>query len=233
VPRLQVQLLGSFSVRCEGEELSLCASAQRVVAFLALERRPLRREFVAGSLWPDSSDARASAALRTALWRAGGGDVGLVTLGGRTIGLDPGAEVDTDAFATLAKGVLRDPGACAIALAERLADPAELLPDWYEEWVVVEREWLRQLRTQALEALADALIARRDYRGAVRCGLAAVATDALRESAHRVVIRAHLAEGNHGDALRQYRLCADLVRRGLGIDPSPATASLVALHRAC
>jgi DNA-binding SARP family transcriptional activator len=55
-----------------------------------------------------------------------------------------------------------------------------------------------------------------------------VSGEPLRESAHRAVIEVHLAEGNPGEALRQYDLYRRLLRVELGLSPSQAIRSLVA-----
>ena len=54
----------------------------------------------------------------------------------------------------------------------------------------------------------------------------------LRESAHRALIRVHLAEGNAGEALRQYDLYAGMLWRQLGLGPSPLIEELVRPLRA-
>src|SRR5262249_3418614 len=94
---------------------------------------------------------------------------------------------------------------------------AELLPDWYDDWVLLERERLRELRLHALEALALRLAALGRFAEAVEAGLAAVRSEPLRESAHRVLIRLHLAEGNRHRALCQYREYTRLMRLDLNL----------------
>ena len=81
---------------------------------------------------------------------------------------------------------------------------ADLLPSWYDDWVIVERERLRQIRVHALEELSRRLAAGHRYGDAIDAALAAIAADPLRESAHRRLIEAHLAEGNVSEAIRQY-----------------------------
>ncbi|HEV3464041.1 MAG TPA: bacterial transcriptional activator domain-containing protein, partial [Actinomycetota bacterium] len=105
---------------------------------------------------------------------------------------------------------------------------SDLLPDWYEDWVLLERERVRQLRLHALEALCQRLTGAGRYGQAVQAGLAAVAGEPLRESAHRTLIQAHLAEGNPGEALRQYRLYTRLLADELAIEPSAAIRAMVA-----
>jgi DNA-binding SARP family transcriptional activator len=110
-------------------------------------------------------------------------------------------------------------------------DPApflvDLLPDWYDDWVILERERYRQLRLHALEALSRLLADRDRYAEAIDVGLAAVACEPLRESAHRVLIRTHLAEGNVAEAARQYRSYRRMLQEELGVEPSEELGRLV------
>src|SRR4029450_13229953 len=78
----------------------------------------------------------------------------------------------------------------------------ELLPGWYEDWVLFERERLRQLQMHALEAIAGRLTAERGFAGGIGGGRAAVRLEPLRESATRALIAAHLAENNVVEAVR-------------------------------
>jgi DNA-binding SARP family transcriptional activator len=94
----------------------------------------------------------------------------------------------------------------------------------------VERERYRHLRLHALERLCERLTDAGRFERAVEVGQLAVAGDALRETAHRVLIRAHVAEGNRGAALRQYRTYVRLLREELDAEPSPSITGLV--HRA-
>ncbi len=107
----------------------------------------------------------------------------------------------------------------------------ELLPEWYDDWVLLERERLRQIRLHSLEALCTRLSTLGRHGLAIEAGLAAVRAEPLRESAHRVVIRAHLAEGNASEALRQFAELVNVLSENLGIAPSAATADLVAALR--
>ena len=98
---------------------------------------------------------------------------------------------------------------------------------WYDEWLLLERERLRQMRLHALEALAEQLVIAGDLPAAVHAALAAVAIDPLRESAHRALIRAHLAEGNRVEALRQLARLRHLLREELGVEPSSRAVDLL------
>ena len=65
----QLLLLGGFELRWAGGPVRVQRSGQRLLALLALQRRPLERLYVAGTLWLDASEERAGASLRSALWR--------------------------------------------------------------------------------------------------------------------------------------------------------------------
>ena len=108
-----------------------------------------------------------------------------------------------------------------------LAGAGELLPEWDEEWLAPEREQFRQIRLHALELVAERLADEGRFARAVEVSLAVVADDPLRESARRVLIRVHAAEGNLHDAVEQYRAYRDVMRAELGLDPSPQMEGLV------
>ena len=102
------------------------------------------------------------------------------------------------------------------------------MPDWYDDWLLIERERFRQLRLHALEALCSYLADRGLFAAAAQAGLSAVAGEPLRESAHRALITAHLLEGNFSEAMRQYRIYSQILQTQLGLEPSEAIRQLVA-----
>ena len=224
---IEVQLLHGFEVRRDGDVVSLPLSAKRLVAFLALHERPLHRIQVAGSLWPESNEEHANASLRSTLWRLGRQDCPLIDANGSLVSLADGVEVDLLDARERARTVLRHESATAEDI-DGLCLAGELLPDWYDDWVLVERERFRQLRLHALDALCEALTAAGRYAAAVEAGHAAVAAEPLRESAHRLLISAYLAEGNRSEAIRQYCFFRDLLEAELGLAPSPQIEALVA-----
>jgi len=104
----------------------------------------------------------------------------------------------------------------------------ELLPSWNEEWLVPDQQRWDQLRLHALERLAERFATVGRYMEALEAGLAAVSIEPYRESAHRALIKAFIAEGNSASALAQYHRYQRLVVRELGCRP---TAQLQALVR--
>lgn len=69
--RPQLSVLGGFELTAGDEPLTLCASGEKLLAFLAVHGRfrPVRRTALAERLWSDTDPARASASLRSVLWR--------------------------------------------------------------------------------------------------------------------------------------------------------------------
>jgi DNA-binding SARP family transcriptional activator len=218
---LSLRLLKGFEVMRDGESVPLTLSSQRVVAFLALQERAVPRSYVAGTLWVDSSEAHSSANLRSCLWRIGCVTRDLVEVGKRELQLAPNVVVDVREVARFAHAQLSEaePRDAASLHDHSLLD--DLLPGWYEDWVLLERERLRQLCLHALERLCARLTAQGQYAEAIEAGLAAVRSEPIRESAHRVLIAAHLAEGNRAEARRQYRAYERVLRQELGLAPSP------------
>jgi DNA-binding SARP family transcriptional activator len=96
----------------------------------------------------------------------------------------------------------------------------ELLPGWYDDWVMVEAEDWRQLRLHALETLAGRLVDEERFGDAAASALAAVRAEPLRETARGALIRVHLAEGNQSEAIREYDRYRDLLLTELGLEPT-------------
>jgi DNA-binding SARP family transcriptional activator len=223
----RLTLLEAFELSCDGTVVELPAPAQRLLAYLAIEDRPLHRGYLAGALWLNSSDHRAAGSLRSALWRIRRSGCDAVEETNHQLRLSRAVVVDVhEAYSWASRA--QDPAQPirAADVAEASA-PAELLRDWYEDWVVLERERFRQVRAHALEVLCVRLAAEGRFPEAIEVALAAVHNEPLRESAHRAVIGVHLAEGNRAEALRQYAYYRRLVTDELGIEPSARMETLV------
>lgn len=222
---IRLGLLGTFEATVDGEVVALPMSAQRVLAFLALHGRSLLRSFVAGSLWLESTDDKAAGSLRSSLWRVNR-DARFVEANGEQLRLHAGVAVDLDDATEQAQRLL-DPSTSDCPSLNRFLMHDDLLPDWYDDWVAIERERYRQLRVHALEQLCERLLAAERFGEASEAGHAAVRIEPLRESAHRLVVRVHLAEGNESEALRHYNRFRDLLAGELALAPSAKMTALV------
>jgi DNA-binding SARP family transcriptional activator len=224
---LVLRMLPAFAVREAENDLPLSRAAQRLVVFLALRDRPVRRAEAAHALWGEVSGEQSAASLRTTLWRVGQVHRGLVGVTPEWLSLAGAVAVDVRAAFDLARSLTTTgelPPDCAPITALLASD---LLPDWGEDWLFVFRERWRQLRLHTLERLAERLAAEGRFAEAVDAALTAVEGEPLRESAHRSLIRVHLLEGNHGEAVRVYRALVELLRTELGVAPSPGARALL------
>lgn len=226
-PRLRLSLLPSFELLSEDGVVDLPLGPQRVVALLALQPGAVSRSHVAGTLWPDSSEERANASLRSALWRLRRPGPTVVESTATHLRLAPSVAVDVEETTALVRRLVETSGRGPLDLADAELS-CDLLTDWYDDWLEVDRERFRQLRLHALELLCERLAEARRFSAAVQAGLTAVAAEPLRESAHRALVKAHLAEGNVGEAIRQYQSYRTLLANELGLQPSPLFEALVA-----
>ena len=226
--RPQLTLLGGFGLQLGGIPTPMSRGAQRLIALLALHDTVLSRDYVAGVLWGDSTEARASGSLRSALWKLRAVWPEIVWNRGGRLGLSPRVHVDLRHATALARSAVT--GSFAEETIGLLLEPwfgRELLPGWYDDWVLIERERHRQLSLHALESLCDHLTEAGRYGAAVLAALAAVDLEPLRESAHRALVRVHLAEGNIPEATRWYRRYEEIAARDLGVEPSSMMRSLL------
>lgn len=227
VLRAKVTMLRAFEITINGSSLIVPQGAQRLVAFLALRGRPQLRTTVATSLWMDTTEDRAAANLRTALWKLADRRDLLIQSLGSYLTLAQGVEVDFSRLLTRVKTLIDGDGEINDFDANTGDLAGDLLPDWDEDWLLFERERLRQLRIHALEALSRRLCTAGRYAAAVDAGLSAVTAEPLRESAQRVLIEVHLAEGNVSEARRQFELYRSVLWDNLALLPSAALCSLV------
>lgn len=230
VPVARITLLDGFSVcLAAGPHVvggALPHGVQRLVVRLCFGGRHTRTE-LAAQLWPDAPEDRAHGSLRSALWKLHKLAPGLIEVSGDALALSPGVQVDVRELSEW---------------AHRAADPryapdeldlpdtwfrGDLLPGWYDDWLLLEREWLRQLRMHALELLAARLVDAGRHSRALQLAYAVVRCEPLRESAHRTVVRVHLAEGNVVEALRAYDTFRSLLRDELGVAPTDQMTRLV------
>jgi DNA-binding SARP family transcriptional activator len=219
-----LSLIGGFSLSCRGEDLRLPGRVQRLVAFLALQERPVPRRRVAFALWPDATEVHAHGSLRASLFRLRSGCPEGVLRDGDE--LDLGSDVNVDVHRALVLAAHAGAADGDGEELEALLHGGELLPDWYDDWVLIERERFHELRGHALESLSEAHLRAGAVARARKAALAAVHADPLRESSRRALIRAHLADGNHADAVSHYREFADLLGQS-GLAPSPQLRELV------
>jgi len=190
----------------------------------------MTRSLVAGTLWPESSDERAGASLRSALSRIDGPAREALKVTAADVSLSEGVAVDVHRSRSLARRLTESAGAPAdadIAGSAVSALSNELLPGWYDDWAVIAAEDWRQLRMHALEAVAARLTDAGRLAEAAAAALAAVRAEPLRETARAALIRVHMAEGNQSEALGEFERYRVLLRAEIGVEPTSRLSRLL------
>ena len=223
---LHVELLQHFQVTSDGVSLVLGRSGERLVAYLALEDRSLARDHIAGTLWPDTSQTRAAANLRRALSVARRHAPGLMRSCAHRLSLASGVSVDVRVQRRLIEDITSG-GRSTVTVDELRLLRGDLLPDWDEPWLVASRQELRQLRLISLETVAAAHLGEGRPASALAVALRVACEEPLRESAHRLVVEAHLAQGNWAEATRHYLSYRALLWAELGLRPGSGMEALM------
>lgn len=223
-----LHLFGGPYVTVDGCRREIPEGSKRLLVLVALRRRRVERRNAAGLLWPVGSDERAAGNLRSALWRLRGAGIDLLVVDRCSLRLRDDVEVDLEATSEWASRLTAGTaGPDDLALPPSWADALDLLPGWYDDWALVERERLRQRVLHGLEALCHRLVKVGRFGEAIEVGMAAVAVEPLRETAQRALLLAHLAEGNMVEGTRCLRSYRELLRRELGVEPTPDLATLL------
>lgn len=223
---MRLCLFGALRLSRGEHEVLIPPSAQRLIALVAL-RTVARRVEAAGILWPDIPEARANARLRTTLWRLRRSGLDVLSVPNGQLLVNDDVEVDYRDWMAVALQIIDHPGSVREVDLSSLRLHGELLPGWYDDWILLERERVRQLQLHVQEAAAEQLLQRGLHAAALEFALGALRMEQSRESAHRLVIRVHLAEGNVGEAWRQFTRCEYILGNELGIRPSGQLRALL------
>ena len=234
-PAFEVRLFGPFEAKVNGEVLPRLRSrkGQWLLALLALRGgRPVERAWLAGTLWPETTEENALVSLRqtlTDLRRALGREsVRITSPTTRTLAFDAaGAFVDVLAFDAALR--LGDPASLerAVALQER-----PLLEDCLEEWALSERESRSQGCLSALQSLASAAISQEQFAVAVMHLRRIIAADPYHEVAQRDLMTALARSGDWGTMLLAYRDLRLRLQQELRAEPAAETRALYQKLRA-
>ncbi|MGJ3245536.1 MAG: BTAD domain-containing putative transcriptional regulator [Elainellaceae cyanobacterium] len=234
---LRIQVLGELFITYGDRPLAgiTTARSQALLAYLLLHRHtPQPRQRIAFDLWRDSVDAQARSNLRKELsyLRRDLPDANSFLLAEtKTLQWSPTAPFMLDVLdfenAVNAAEQTTDLNQ-ARSLLERAVQlyQGDLLPSCEDEWIVPERERLRQMRGRTVEQLIDVLKTQQDYRTAIGYAQQLLRIDSLNESTYASLMQLHSLSGDRASALQVYYQCMATLRDELGIDPSSTTRDL-------
>ncbi len=247
---LSFRLLGLFQVTRSGRPLDLSATrSQKAVSLLKFlvghRGRAVVREQILEAVWPEADPTSAErsfevtlSTLRRLLDPADGPHVILRRGRGYLLNPEIPFEVDVDRFTFhLERGNWwwtqgqREPAEAEWRTAEAIYGGDLLAEDPYEDWAIAERERLREEYLDLHLRLGElALSMGRPHEAVLRANRV-LAEDPIRESAYRILMRAHAKMGDRAVALRDYRRCAAVLRQELGEEPMSETQELAARIR--
>jgi predicted ATPase/DNA-binding SARP family transcriptional activator len=234
---LEIHLLGEFRLVYVGTPVNQLTAPrlQALLANLVLHRdAPQPRQRLAFGLWPESSEAQARTNLRQlvhALRQTLPDADHFVHVTAHTLQwrADAPCRLDVADFEVAldrAQAAERQENAHALRVALEQACAiyqGDLLPSCYDDWILPEREQLRQAYANALERLVAFLESQDQPRAALKYARHLVRHDPLREEAYRGLMRLHAACGDRAGVRRVYQTCAAVLERELGVESSAAT----------
>lgn len=233
---LQVQILGSFHLVDENGSVMIDSTIQQSFLTLLLLHRdaPQSRQSIAFSLWPDSSETQALANLRTLLvrlrrvWPKADHFIEITE---RTLQWKSNYDytLDVEEFESAANNTQYSVGDIDLQAAridlERAAHlyRGDLLPACYDDWVMLERERLRQLFIGAIRKLIEILEKQHELGSAIGHINYLLKLDPLDESTYQLSMRLHALRGDRAGVVRIFEICTAVLSRELNVEPSPAT----------
>jgi DNA-binding SARP family transcriptional activator len=202
-----------------------------LLGFLAAQRcQTVSRERLADLLWPFKKSEVARHSLRNCLLQlrrtfgpSGAGYIASDQVYCRIAG----AVVDLHRFERLSRSQQRSELQAAADLyrGNFLAD-LDVNSEPFQEWLAREREHTFAVACDVLHKLTAAQDAAGNHDAAIQTGRRLVALDPLCELGQRALIRAYARAGRCSEALRQYKSCAQILERELGVAPDRETQRL-------
>lgn len=256
---LRARFLGGMAYDLDGRplDISLSRKGEALCCYLLCNLgKTFSRDYLAELFWADSSPEAAKYNLRYALWllRRALGEGSTAVASSETFILSTRSyirfnekspvEVDSLQFEKRAKAALAALSDKGVPQRDRVEEVESVVcmyrgdflkgfnvkssPD-FEDWILVEKERLQAVYLRALEYLISALIALREYGKAIHYSNRMLAINPLDEAVHCKLIRLYSLTGQRGQAIKQYRICSEILRQELNVTPSPETRNAFAM----
>ena len=226
---LQVRVIGTFDIQCDGTPITLSSrAAQSLFAYLVLTAGTAhRREKLAGMFWPDAPEVKARAYIRNELWRirkalAIQSKEEYLHVDDISVCFNPSAEywMDFKELANLNESASIDELMAALSHCQ-----SELLPGFYDEWLLLEREHFRATYEQKIARLLDLLERERRWQEIVEWAERWLSIGQGPEAAYRYLLGAYDALGDRAKVAWTYQQCVQALRE-LDLEPSEQTRAL-------
>ena len=223
----QLSLFQSWKLRGDSCILHVAVRQQRLITALAIHG-PRPRSYLVGLLWPESCESLAMESLRVSVHLVSRQVPGLLVNGGAELSLSDVVDVDLHRVRSCVRELSQIGLNGHVASSLNLLRDAELLPGWYDDWVLFEQNRLRQDRLHAFHIIGRESLARRDFEVALEASEAALELEPLYESAVGLLIQAQRQQGNNAAALRAFEKYRTKLSADMGLAPSEGIRRLVA-----
>lgn len=229
---LRIYLLGQFKLQVDDQPLELQSRpAQSLFAYLLLNAGVTqRREKLASLLWPEATETNARSYLRQALWRirkalcqASLTWEDYLKTDDIHVTFNDQSDYCLDVESLLANFEAKS---TAELIAAAQLYQGELLPGFYDEWVILERDRFQAAYHQLMNQLLERLLQAGNWDEVLHWGEAWIRLGHLPEPAYRALLRAYAGLGNQSMINATYRRCVQALDRDLGVEPSPETQRL-------
>jgi DNA-binding SARP family transcriptional activator len=229
---LKIHLLGQFNFQANHVPLELPSRpAQSLLAYLVLNAGVIhRREKLASLMWPEATEINARGYLRRVLWQMRkslrSGSLAwedYLQINDIEVAFNDHSDYWLDADLLLARGEVTSlDDLIEIVQLYR----GELLPGFYDQWTVIERERLLLAYHQKMNLLLECLIKSAQWQEALKWGEQWIRLAYSPEPAFRALMIAHAGLGDQGMVSATYQRCREDLNRDLGLEPSPETQHL-------
>ena len=225
---LEVRLLGKFEVRVDGRAVEIqLRAAQSLLAYLLLNAgTEQRREQVAGLIWPDMTDAKAKDNLRHTLWviRKALGNRDYLLTDDLSVSFNMTLDYWLDTALLDRKTTGAESADDLIAIVSAFG--GELLPGFYDDWVVLERERLQAAFERKMALLLDKLVETQRWPEVLEWGEKWIALGQVPEPAYRALMSAHAGLEDMASVATIYQRCVEALKNELGVEPAAQTRAL-------
>ncbi len=232
---LRIYALGQAQVELESKSVQWVTAQSRDIFFCLLQHpHGLRKEELGGIFWPEHNPQKLDAIFRSSLYRLRRAlfrdsvvfEEGLYRFNRKSIywfDLEVFDKLLDEAEQTLAVAKKKKMALLEKALALYKGD---YLSGIYADWCVSERDRLRGRYLAALEELARLYAGRGELQRAIELYQSLLTQDQYYEVAHRELMRCYYRLGDRASAIRQYQICAKILREEMGLNPMPETEKL-------
>lgn len=236
---LKISVLGSLQAVTTTPVQNKFSSnkVRALLAFLVIEKdRPHHREVLADMLWPESPTFTGLANLRYALadLRKVIGDHDAnppyLLVSRENLQFNSLSNYDLDAyqFTNLldTKDIEKLKQGIALYQGDFLSGFPSIESSMFEEWLMLKREYFKELAIGALRLIADYHEHRGEYQQAMPFTRRQTELEPWLEEAHQQLMRLLALDGQRSAALAQYEICRRLLISELDVKPSNETIQL-------